>query len=552
MFSDYGRKFDHLAPAFLGVAALSATVPLLLRLVDRRLLASVNLSDGFYEAVLPLVVAGVGVWFWLGRRARILVFRKRASDPETSGSEADSTAYADDRPRDGFLMVGWLVIMAPAVLLVMIVPRALEPLHVVWSVAGIDPAKPARYYKVSEILPDHRVGGAARELERSGNRGQEFRVTFYFVTPLSLPDPDDAAGHPYWFGHEFSRTVSSRHSGKEFEEELDRFFRQSIETIEDYDYDEVWFLEVVQESDQLDGYRRAAMLAGHQSDTPLVVFVADDSEYENRIRGTTMFLALSVILGWSVWFGLLALPGLDSTELERQRTGGPDPHAIPWHESFLAVLFVPRPDHWVLPGLMLVITCIYLLMVFSGVDWLNPMASDLLAWGANRRAEVMGGEWWRLITSIFVHSGAKHLVLNAFGLLLAGLFVESLFGRAMLLALFLLSGVCGSAMSVLWHENATSVGASGGIFGLFGALMALSLRRVVGWREFLWVHLYVGFNLLLGLFPGIDNAAHIGGLACGLVMGLFYRLPPSVLRQLEQPDESRETPAIGETRDEAP
>ena len=95
----------------------------------------------------------------------------------------------------------------------------------------------------------------------------------------------------------------------------------------------------------------------------------------------------------------------------------------------------------------------------------------LLAFGANFGPLVRAGEWWRLVASMFLHGSWLHLLLNGYALFVLGRNVEAFYGRWKLLALFLGSGIAGGVASGLL-PNPPSVGASGGIFGVFGVLSA--------------------------------------------------------------------------------
>jgi membrane associated rhomboid family serine protease len=144
-------------------------------------------------------------------------------------------------------------------------------------------------------------------------------------------------------------------------------------------------------------------------------------------------------------------------------------------------------------------------------------------------------EPWRMITSMFVHSTSSvfHILFNGYSLYILGTLVERLVGRGRFSALFLLSGVGGS-VAVLWLSPSTAViGASGAIFGLFGALFVIQ-RSFGGANTQLLIVL--GLNLVLGfVVPGISWQAHIGGLLVGaLVAWIFVKTRTNAIRQAEQ------------------
>ncbi|WP_242337467.1 MULTISPECIES: rhomboid family intramembrane serine protease [Anaeromyxobacter] len=173
-------------------------------------------------------------------------------------------------------------------------------------------------------------------------------------------------------------------------------------------------------------------------------------------------------------------------------------------------------------------------LVLSRGDPSDPAL--LVRLGALERSRVWAGEAWRLVTAGFLHGGWQHLAMNLGALLLAGPIVERRLGRVRFLALYLASLVAASAASLLGHD-AVVAGASGGVFGMVGALLVLELRRAGSVRRFLaapHVVLVLG-ALALGfvasrLYPGrlpADDFAHAGGLAAGVAAAWLLTRPAS-------------------------
>ena len=162
-----------------------------------------------------------------------------------------------------------------------------------------------------------------------------------------------------------------------------------------------------------------------------------------------------------------------------------------------------------------------------GSSWSTALVVQpgaVLADGALIPALVAQREVWRLLTSMFLHSGVTHLALNMLSLYFLGSFVEAAFGRGRFLALYLLSGISGGLAYLYFGEfEAPAVGASGAIFGLLGGVLGYSLRRgTFSWQNplirqlliLLALNLYLGFSI-----PNISNTAHLGGLAGGVAFG---------------------------------
>ena len=151
----------------------------------------------------------------------------------------------------------------------------------------------------------------------------------------------------------------------------------------------------------------------------------------------------------------------------------------------------------------------------------------LLMFGTNFRPLVQAGEVWRLATSMFLHIGIIHLLVNMYSLLIIGRQLESFLGKWKFLIVYLGSGILGSLLSVVIHSS-ISAGASGAIFGLLGSLLYFGYhyRLYLGTVLKTQVIPIIIINLLIGfMVPGIDNFAHIGGLVGGYLITMAVGIP---------------------------
>lgn len=176
----------------------------------------------------------------------------------------------------------------------------------------------------------------------------------------------------------------------------------------------------------------------------------------------------------------------------------------------------------------------FVIMGLLGAGWLIPAdMTPYIRYVANNGGATTDGEWWRILTSMFVHYGAIHLLLNMWALFQTGHFVERLFGRALFALGYLGSGIVASFTSLFWHgDQVWSAGASGAVFGVYGMLLGFILREKQSVPKsvlrplFTSTLSFAGYNLLFGLaHPRIDNAAHLGGLLGGVALGWLVALP---------------------------
>lgn len=185
------------------------------------------------------------------------------------------------------------------------------------------------------------------------------------------------------------------------------------------------------------------------------------------------------------------------------------------------------PVTWALYGVVGVNVAVWLANVASGMSAFKPLPADLLAWGANSAASVVEDrQYWRLLTAIFLHGGFLHLALNMLGLWQAGKQLNRLHGNFQFLLIYLASALTGSALSLHFSaQQSVSVGASGAVFGVLGALLVAMYQHrgqipgITSKNVMTSQGVFLAYALVQGFSKqGIDNAAHVGGLVAGCVL----------------------------------
>ncbi len=166
--------------------------------------------------------------------------------------------------------------------------------------------------------------------------------------------------------------------------------------------------------------------------------------------------------------------------------------------------------------------------VGAGISPMQPLTTDLFRWGAiSAWAVVNDHQYWRLLAGTFLHGGLLHLAMNMLGLWSAGKLLNRLYGNPQFLLVYLLSALAGASASLHFSaQTAVSVGASGAVFGILGALIAAIRRhkdtvpKALAKQILTSESVFVIYALVNGFArQGIDNAAHVGGLVAGAAMG---------------------------------
>jgi len=194
-----------------------------------------------------------------------------------------------------------------------------------------------------------------------------------------------------------------------------------------------------------------------------------------------------------------------------------------------SVMHLSKGNLYITYGIIGINVLVFVLMVGSGVNFFEPTGADIIKWGANFSPLTFTGDWWRLISCVFVHIGIIHLLFNMYALYMAGIYLERMLGKTRYITAYLCTGVFASLASLWWHSTPVpSAGASGAIFGMYGVFLSLLISNLIPKeiRNSLLrsILIFVGYNLIYGMKSGVDNAAHIGGLLSGLIIGYMYYL----------------------------
>ena len=184
-----------------------------------------------------------------------------------------------------------------------------------------------------------------------------------------------------------------------------------------------------------------------------------------------------------------------------------------------------RDKPWVTYVLIAANVAMFGVELAAGASAISPTPQQMIDLGGNFAPVTLHGEWWRIVSSMFLHYGAIHIGMNMICLYQARV-VEQLYGKLGYVAIYLVAGLLGGVASLARNTNAVSAGASGAVFGVFGAFGAFLVLRKAAMDEEVWrkttrqIVTFVAINLVYGMsVPGIDMSAHIGGLFGGFAVG---------------------------------
>lgn len=394
-------------------------------------------------------------------------------------------------------------------------------------------ALPAKFYFTDNICVDYRHSLADVAVSTSRRSGQA-TIKLYVVEPVcpgSVTTTGD--GNSVWIGLKARTTFDNTFldpatrlrtplDQASMETKYHAFIQEVDAQFRGEDPHSYRFLE--RAGRNADGEGFAAALRHARSDINLsssTILIPHEEAFKDRTGQRLQWVFGSYAIGAIAWLGIVLFFPLDRAKYRRWRK--PKAATSPITQwRFL----IPRRDAYGLPILLNLNILVFVVMLLTSTGAASFDTSQLLAWGANYRPSLHGLGLFRLISSQFIHGSILHLFNNMYALIFAGIALAPITRKIGLIACYLLAGLGGSAASAVVHPVTVSVGASGSIFGLFGVLLTLlALRdeRIAQMRSFVLVNvlIFVGLNLLLGsISTGIDNAAHLVGLATGIVLGL--------------------------------
>ncbi len=463
------------------------------------------LNTEVIQFFIPALLAAIGVYVWLYPRFKLVEPRK--------GKDQDFN----------LALFAWIAVLAPLIVTQIYLDKAVGYILKVDNVEQINTQPKSKFYQIKNCCFDKSYGGSHTKFSTSGRYNEYLDFTLYVAVPV-FKDISDTANNntTVWLGKRYTDQMSSRASESEKEDKYQAFVKSSLADFNALDLKNYTYLVRVPKSDDQRGFDKAIERSGKSHAAQLTILTRETEPFEARTGSTFNWIFYSFGIAVLVFILLVAFQQVNEHKLtlfqNHEPTEKPDPDGA-------YSLLIPKEKFFVTPILIDLNIAIYLAMVLAGLGILTFTADDLLKWGGDCRPLTAHGEWWRLISSMFLHGGIMHLVGNMFGLYFAGVLLEPLLGRVKYLFAYMVTGIASGCASIWWHVATVSIGASGAIFGMFGVLLALLLMGVFPKESkkglLITTAIFIGYNLIFGLVGGIDNAAHLGGLISGIIVGFI-------------------------------
>lgn len=459
---------------------------------------------------IPIILSGLFVLFYFRRRIKLLKISEKSLDFYT--------------------FMSWIFFTIPVIIGQFYLENQQGKLSKIEKPSQIDFKNQTLFYSIDYALTLNKSGGLWVTRTNADKYGNQVWITCFFVCPLVDTVPSsyyDSGKFKTWIGVTFAEKFSNRAFDDKEEQKIkiDKFINSCIPKYENYEY-QTDYLRNLKYSDKRDDFYLAIERTKiHADKKELIILKEEKGTYETRTGSSHNWLIGTLFSANLIWFLFIFFPQLNTTELRKL---GTTKEKVKRRRELKEILFLftPSKNYWATPIILDLNILISVIMIFSGVGIIEPRGNELIEWGANFKPLTTDGQWWRLLSSVFVHAGLIHLAYNMFALFFIGPFLESSIGSKKFMIIYLLTGIIASFTSLAFHDSTISVGASGAIFGMYGLTASLMLLKLLdkNLTAMLWVSvaIFIGLNLIMGLSGGIDMAAHLGGLISGFIIGITY------------------------------
>jgi rhomboid protease GluP len=475
------------------------------------------LRDEVLNFGLPLILSGVVVLLIFRPRIKILNLKTR------NGSM-----------RDFYCIVLWLLHMIPFIIFQNYLETFTGKLTELESIHEFQKYTPTKYYTLKKHFIDDARVGVHSEFHTSGKGNNNFNMSLFYVLPLYETRSDTLNPPTAWIGIENKKRVSNHLKDSEKRMEIQKFREESQSNFKSIDFSRFVYLDRIRPSETKTGYLEAVHNISIKPSSELIFEMVNDP-FEERNGNKLIILRNVVLIGSFVWFVMVLIPKIDKKEVNRFEKGTANKD-IQKGLSEVLPLLIPREGFFVTLLIVYANVAVYITMVFLGLGFVSFKAKTLLEYGASFGPYVKEGQWWRLITSTFLHSSIGHLFYNLIALIVVGLFLEPIIKKWRLFIAYIILGILASLSSIWWNGYNISVGASGAIFGLYGILLGFYLTKILSTKQSNFPLILTSIILVPSLLIGfiikcVDNAAHLGGLLSGFILSLILSI------QIEKQDE---------------
>jgi len=466
-----------------------------------------DLKPIYMDFIIPSFIILGFIWFFLRPRFAVLKF-------DTN----------DENYKFITLTLSSIMLLLSASLIQMYLEDKTGQLTALKNINQIKDYKETRYYTIEDLYLDRDSTQSEHQFEVKGRGRHDFVMHIYIALPLYANYEESInLDTNTWYGLHYSETIPNKLPREDKSKLYQKFMDETDEEFNKSNLKNFTYLTRLNNSDEKDVFVNLIESNTETVNQKLIILTPHQNSFSERVIITPLFFITPYLISLIVLLLALYFADVNRYEYEQLKTRKKTTQFGP---PELLMLLIPRKDFIATPTLVIANISVFIIMAISDGTIMNFNSAYLLHWGGNYIHNFNEGQWWRLITSSFIHAGAIHLLYNVALLYLIAAVLEFTLKPIRLIVFYIILAIAASGISLWWNDQLIIVGSSGAIFGLFGLYLSLSLTNIVSIEEskalapiLLFI---IGFNIIVGLLGiDIDNAAHIGGLLSGFILGFM-------------------------------
>lgn len=376
------------------------------------------LKENLLNFWIPFALPWIPILLWLRRRIRILNVRGKR-----------------DNGYFGYQFAMALVMAVPIIISQNYIEKSSFDLNEISSISKVKELKNEKYFKITSFDVDKNSSLPYVTARTSGRNNNNLNFYLYIACPFE-------GKNSIWYGVEYKKNLSNRISEQKKNSAYRTFLNKSEKEFKTYNFQDVEYFERLGYSDDRDGFIEAIKEGNtNLNEKEQIILVPKNEIFADRIGNSFPWIFGSFGIGTLVLLVMVLIPKIDEKELKDFRQNKPLKE-----DDLKDVLSLLNPmgENKATAILLLLNIIVFLIMIFDGLNIVSPTPKELLEIGGNRRFEVMNGEYWRLFSSMFIHGGLLHLLMNLIGLGLGSSLIENVLGSVKLIILYFICGILAS------------------------------------------------------------------------------------------------------------
>ena len=362
-----------------------------------------SIKEVITNFAIPTVLASLAILFFLRPKFKVLDL------------DAKSGNW-----RDFYSFIALLALIIPLIIAQKYIVTATGKLTALNSIKEISKSAPTKYYSLKTYYINKKAIGTHSEFEVGGKHGENFNMHIYVAMPIFENKNDTLNNEPLaWLGIAYHESINNRLERQEKEKKYQEFAERSQKDFDHKDVSKFVYLDRIGNSDDKEGYIEAVRNNPNYKANEIIL-IGINEPFGARNGKKLQWVFVSSLIGSLAWLIMSLIPKINKKQLKRIKAGKPDTVAQKEIRAFFDFL-KPKEGYFITPILIYLNVGIFLLMVVVGLGFIFFKGHDLLNWGANFKPLTTNGQWWRLLTSTFLHGGLMHLLANMYGLLFVGI-----------------------------------------------------------------------------------------------------------------------------------